>query len=781
VNGWGQLTRGGRAYIGCVILCGGAAISYGCVDLVRHPLDWHWFILAGLTLLSGSITVKLPSIPATISVSETFVFTAVMLFGPSAGTITVALDALIISLWLQRKKLEAYKALFNVAAPSVSLWLSAQLYYLLLGFGPLSAAPDVQVPVLHFVFPLIAFTLAYFLLNSSLIAVAISHEKGTPAIKVWKENFVWLSLNFFSGASTAALLVAYTRRLDPIAVGIIIPVLIISYLSYKTSIGRLADTTRHLSELNLLYLSTIETLAMWIDAKDQITHGHIRRVQVQAVALARELGVRDEKLIKAIEAAALLHDMGKLAVPEHILNKPGKLTPGEFEKMKLHASVGAQILSAIDFPYPVVPIVRHHHENWDGSGYPDCLGGTDIPIGARILAVVDCFDALTSDRPYRPRLQDREALRILALRRGSMYDPLVVDAFFRVQASMETQPPTVDSQHRAMASDVLSQVRGTSESGSVFVSEAPLSPIEASIDLRTGTGRRLLQSALHGVPVSLAVLFAHDSHTDTLVSVHAVGDGSDRAVGRGIRIGQGVSGWVAANRRAMANSDPSLDFGDGFQSDGAALRSCMSLPVLLGDSLLGVITLYSTETDRFSADNMELLDSLVRQFVGDFGARLQPLEDQQPSDELVESLGLDLALIHGQLHGQRVGVIALTLAPDCSMTEEAAEQLDRAVDRLARENLRKSDLTIRTGRREILVVLPHTDSGTATATAERLARTLRETRFSLSTSKTVGVVPSYGVAMSPDQGTSIHSLVSAARRSAADLAGSALHTARVVH
>src|SRR5438045_833870 len=190
--------------------------------------------------------------------------------------------------------------------------------------------------------------------------------------------------------------------------------------------GRAEDSYSHLTELNRLYLSTIETLAMAIDAKDQVTHGHIRRVQAYAVGLAKRIGVNDVKLIKAIEAAALLHDMGKLAVPEHILNKPGKLTPAEFEKMKLHATVGAEILSAIDFPYPVVPIVRHHHESWNGTGYPDGLKGTDIPIGARILSVVDCFDALTSDRPYRPRLPDTEALKILTDRLGSIYDPLIV-------------------------------------------------------------------------------------------------------------------------------------------------------------------------------------------------------------------------------------------------------------------------------------------------------------------------------------------------------------------
>ncbi len=183
--------------------------------------------------------------------------------------------------------------------------------------------------------------------------------------------------------------------------GVILPVLVISYLTFKTALGRIEDAHTHLSQLNRLYLSTIETLAMAIDAKDQITHGHIRRVQQYAVGLAKHLGITEQSQISAIEAASLLHDMGKLAVPEYILNKPGKLTLAEFERMKLHASIGADILSAIDFPYPVVPIVRHHHESWDGSGYPDGLRVHAIPIGARILSVVDCFDALDV-RPSLP-------------------------------------------------------------------------------------------------------------------------------------------------------------------------------------------------------------------------------------------------------------------------------------------------------------------------------------------------------------------------------------------
>ena len=187
---------------------------------------------------------------------------------------------------------------------------------------------------------------------------------------LWWKHFPWFSLNYFGGVSAAALLVSYTRTVDIGAISVILPLLVISYFTYRTSLGRVQDAHKHLEQMNELYMSTIEALAMAVDAKDQITHGHIRRVQVYAVELAKRLGVTDPQQITAIETAALLHDMGKLAIPEHILNKPGKLTAAEFDKMKRHADIGADLLSSIRFPYPVVPIVRHHHENWNGTGYP---------------------------------------------------------------------------------------------------------------------------------------------------------------------------------------------------------------------------------------------------------------------------------------------------------------------------------------------------------------------------------------------------------------------------
>src|SRR4051794_10024296 len=548
----------GRVYLAAVIAAGLSVVLHSLSTLYLHPVGYEWFILAGLTLLSGSFTVKVPTIPARLSVSETFVFAAVLLFGPSAATMVVALDSLVISLWIFRSSRRVERVLFNFAAPAIAVWLASQAFFAIAGIQPLALAP---YPIFGLVFPLFILAVLYFLLNSWLIAIAVALEQSSSAFIVWRRNFLWLSLNYFSGASVAALLLPYLQGPGYAfvrVIGVLLPLLLISYLTLKTALGRVEDANRHLAELNRLYLSTIETLAMAIDAKDQITHGHIRRVQIFAVGLAKAMGVTESAQIRAVEAAALLHDMGKLAVPEYILNKPGPLTPAEFEKMKLHASVGADILSAIEFPYPVVPIVRHHHENWDGRGYPDGLKGSDIPIGARILSVVDCFDALTSDRPYRPRLSDADALRILVERRGTMYDPLVVDTFAKVYRDIApTQQEVTQTALSAIARNSLPPTEGMISTGS------RLDDISASTEemlllyelARGLTGRLHLADAADViskhlrrlVPATTCVFFLYDADADELVSAHAAGENSSHFSEIRIEMGQRLSGWVAAN------------------------------------------------------------------------------------------------------------------------------------------------------------------------------------------------------------------------------------------
>jgi putative nucleotidyltransferase with HDIG domain len=400
--------------------------------------------------------------------------------------------------------------------------------------------------------------------------------------------------------------------------------------------GRVEDSNRHLSDLNRLYLSTIETLAMAIDAKDQITHGHIRRVQAYAVGLAKSVGVIDDKLIRAIEAAALLHDMGKLAVPEYILNKPGRLTPTEFERMKLHASVGADILSAINFPYPVVPIVRHHHESWDGSGYPAGLRGTDIPIGARILAVVDCFDALTSDRPYRPRLSADEALQVLIGRRGSMYDPLIVDTFLNVHADIAPETLSNGLPKRALVeiTSSLQEPSGDQQRLADISLSADerltLLELAEALSAQAGIGEVIATHVRRLIPFSQSILFLFNPSTDELEAKHTTGNTSFVTSGLRIPLGQRLSGWVGANRKTIVNSDPVLDLGDVAHSVTPRLRSCLSTSLTSDSQLIGVLTLYSESPDGFNEDHGRVIELVARQIAPALNAsrtRFAPLTE----------------------------------------------------------------------------------------------------------------------------------------------------------
>ena len=342
-----------------------------------------------------------------------------------------AVDALAASLRFNRRDpLFASRTMFNMTAAAVSIWVPAHVF-LAIG-GATGGMLDLGALLL----PLLALVAGYSLLNTGAIAVVIALTSRTRVSKVWRDNFAWIWVAHAWGGLVAGAIAIYVPHVNALFAVAILLVGAVGYATVRLYLGKVEESTGHLHKLNELYLATIRALALAIDAKDQVTHGHIRRVQVYAVGLAKALGVTDEPTLKGIEAGALLHDTGKIAVPEHILNKPGKLNAQEFERMKSHVTIGADILSGIDFPYPVIPYVRHHHENWDGTGYPDRIAGEAIPLGARILSVVDCFDALTSDRPYRRALTTEAALDILRERSGTMYDPRVVEKFIEIHAEL---------------------------------------------------------------------------------------------------------------------------------------------------------------------------------------------------------------------------------------------------------------------------------------------------------------------------------------------------------
>jgi putative nucleotidyltransferase with HDIG domain len=270
-------------------------------------------------------------------------------------------------------------------------------------------------------------SVVYFFANTVPVALAIAWTKQESACAVWRRQYPWYLPFYFFGAVLMLFAKVITDQQGWLTSTwiIVVPSVFIIYRVYHTQSTAIRERQQHLEETEALHLRTIEALAIAVEAKDQNTHQHLSRVRVYVSEIGKSLAL-DEIQMKALVTAAYLHDVGKLAIPEQILNKPGKLTRDEFEKMKTHTVVGAEILERVRFPYPVVPIVRAHHECWDGSGYPDGLAGEQIPIGARILSVVDCFDALVSDRPYRRAMSLEEAIALVRRECGIRFDPAIV-------------------------------------------------------------------------------------------------------------------------------------------------------------------------------------------------------------------------------------------------------------------------------------------------------------------------------------------------------------------
>ena len=403
-----------------------------------------------------------------------------------------------------------------------------------------------------------------------------------------------------------------------------------TYLIYRGARSRLQSKTNEIEALSELHLATAEALATAIDAKDQTTHCHVRRVQIYAAGMGAVFGLSPDE-ISALKAGALLHDVGKLAVPPHILNKPGPLTHAEFEKMKIHTVVGAQILGRVDFPYPVIPIVRHHHEQWDGRGYPDRLRGEQIPITARIIAVVDCFDSIREDRPFRRGMTLDEATALLLRGAGIHFDPFVVEQFIKhlphfdaqiAKLGLQHQPANYSTEPPIQLSEV--DMNQTRERGSYIaydqIKKAHREVYALYEIARTfGTSLNvehtleiLVDKVGHVVPFDTCIVYFYDEQKGYATARHVAGKHVQKLSGRCIALGEGVTGFALANRSAVNQLHPSLDFTDINPEAAIKFRSMAALPLFKDDLLLGALSVYSSELEQYTDDHMRLLETVTR-------------------------------------------------------------------------------------------------------------------------------------------------------------------------
>jgi diguanylate cyclase (GGDEF)-like protein/putative nucleotidyltransferase with HDIG domain len=501
---------------------------------------------------------------------------------------------------------------------SLSVLASSSLVTYLFG-NPNEIASDLS----RLVLAAESLALVHYVLNSSMVSTVNALRNRKSIIRTWRESFLWTWMAYLAGAVAACLIVKLITVISFYAFIVAVPILTITFLTYRNYLQRVQASIRHAEEMTDLHLRTIEALAIAIDAKDEVTHDHVHRVQVYATGLARLFRLSDAE-IEALRAGALLHDIGKLAVPDYILNKPDKLTPAEFDKMKLHATVGAEILSRVGFPHPVVPVVRHHHERWDGRGYPDALSGEQIPMTARILSVVDCFDAVREDRQYRKAMTRQQAMDLIKSGSGTMYDPEVVRLFLDHLPQFEAEigwqqkeakesrskfegGPPVGPQKKDGNRVVFEHIRNAHRE--VITLYEIAQTIGTSLDLRDMFA--VFSSRLQDiVSYTTCVLYLQKPNAIDVEAVHVGGRNVERFKGASIILGSGVTGWVVANRQPMYNCDPRLDFEAAQVELDTPYRTVIAVPLLKGDDALGALTLYSAEIGAYEADHLRLVEAV---------------------------------------------------------------------------------------------------------------------------------------------------------------------------
>jgi HD-GYP domain-containing protein (c-di-GMP phosphodiesterase class II) len=424
----GTRNKASRFYFWAMVALGPAISGFAVYHLINGNTPYQWLILAALTIVTGSLTIKLPGVNSKISLSDTLICINLVLFGPAAGTITAALDGIFGSLRAKTVSRRLEFALFNASSMALSALLGGLAFSSVIGRPGLYRSPMAPLGTLLPALALLA--LVYYFVNSTFVAAIVALEQGLNVFAVWRDKFLFVVVNYVVAAAIAGLLAQSEGSITALMVITIMTALAAIYISSKSYVDTAEEALEHL-ETSHRWLNSVGMLADAIGSKEKWTRADSTRLKTHVRALGHAMGCGGE-VIEGLETAAMLHDVGKIAVSEAILSKPDSLTPEEFNRVKVHPSVAADILSSANFPQRVTDCVRHLREHWDGSGYPQNLRAGEIPLEARILAVADCYTVLTTDRPYRPAYNREKAVDILRSDAGKVFDPVIVETFIRI-------------------------------------------------------------------------------------------------------------------------------------------------------------------------------------------------------------------------------------------------------------------------------------------------------------------------------------------------------------
>src|SRR5512137_2000257 len=417
-----------------VVLVAAAGSAAIVVGLVYMPLD-RWPMAASLLLLcllAGAARLEVPLTLGGAALSWSYVanMLTIALIGAWPSVPVTVAATWGASVYRSREERSWYRNLFTLGSTALSVVAAGQIYEGAVALLPADAWS-------HLVSAMFAAT-AYFLVSTGLVGLVMAASTEGATRAAIEGRLLSSAPAYYAGGLLAALggeLLTGGRHWW--ALTFVLPAYL-AYRSYRAHADRLAEEHAHVRTMCHVHLSVVKALAKAIEAKDSTTPEQVERIQTYSEGLARALAMTEPE-VQAVKTAALLHDIGNLAIPDHILSKPSRLTYEEYELLKKHPRVGADIISHVPFPYPVAPFVLSHHERWDGRGYPAGLKGEAIPLGARVLAVVDCFTSMLEERPYRPSHTYAEAIATLRENGGSTLDSDLVEKFIEILPAVEAQ------------------------------------------------------------------------------------------------------------------------------------------------------------------------------------------------------------------------------------------------------------------------------------------------------------------------------------------------------
>ena len=802
----------GISALGLVLFCS-ALLATARLPFLTSAGLLAWVVLLILTLAASrftvSITTSIGVSRSRKSVADAFVFLAIILYAiPPAETAGPATLLAAIVGFVSTYGLSSYReSIATTAIAIISTFFSASCYGILAALFA-NGEPGPGLPINVFLVPLCVLAVLQYFLSTLATVHILNLVDGRPRVVPSQESLVWTLTTQVAGAAAAVLFYAAIEGagLPSMILGVLIIGLV--HLLYRFNEKRLdevrraeAEQRKHVEEMATIHMNTIESLAIAIDAKDQTTHGHVRRTQIYASEMGKIFKCETTEL-RALFAGALLHDIGKLAVPEYILNKPGKLTEAEFAKMKIHPTVGGDILRRVNFPYPVEDIVRYHHEKWDGSGYPKGLKGEGIPLVARIISVVDFYDATRCDRPYRKGMKREESLSLLRSMAGSAFDPRVVERFIEHVEEFDKLIDAEDIQEQVASETVIhdyltktkpdaglaSNVMGTPEEDSGFktITEAQrevfaLHEIAQTIgsSLNLNDTVTLISNKLKAiVPFDTCVIFVVDEKTGKAVAAHVAGEDQEVFLGRRMNVGDGITGWVIANARSMCNASPELDLVGVPEEVSKDYRGVLVSPLLREDGAFGAISLYSKSRTSYSTEHVRLLESVCQHASSALNNALTFEKTKEsalvdPLTELPNSRGFYMMLEQRLAECQRISneslaVICMDVDNFKSINDQYGHAMgDRilaAVAAVIRKELRQMDILTRYAGDEFVAIMPMASSHMAAAVGERIRNAVESQKFAVLRDKAVQLGISMGVACFPDQGETTEELLTAAGR-----------------